>query len=516
MKHLPGLVRACALLIGWELIGRWHLIGAGALPPPSSILQQLWADRAIYPPHILATAGPAAAGFVLGNLIAMGAAVAFQLSPPVERLLLGCSISLFAIPAIALAPVLVVTLPGSWPQIALAAVSVYFPTMTATLLGLREVDVRPLDVVRSYGGGTFACLRWVRWPSSLPMMMSGMRIAAPAALLGAILAEFGSGARWGLGSFLLGSLGRANPSRLWGIGLTATALAALVYWVFSAISRLLVGATLPATIAVTMASNAASDSNSPWWRRALIAGAIVMPFLVWESLLKLSHLSPIVARTPIDVIEYVTIGPEAAEARDALLSALAQSLPVALLGLILGLGFALVVGILGYIRPRLISSFMPVALLLQSMPLVALTPLIVLLFGRDLLATIMVTLSVTFFAAFITIAQGLAQTPRAANDVLAIYGASRWQMVRYAALPGCVPHLCAAARLVAPRALLGVMMAEWLATGRGLGNLLNQSRGELDYDMIWAVAAIAAAASIAFYLLVQTIETRVRRRLLGV
>ena len=65
-------------------------------------------------------------------------------------------------------------------------------------------------------------MRWVRLRSSLPALLGGLRVAAPNAVLGAILAEFGSGARWGLGTYLLGSLGRADPARLWGIGLVAT------------------------------------------------------------------------------------------------------------------------------------------------------------------------------------------------------------------------------------------------------------------------------------------------------
>jgi ABC-type nitrate/sulfonate/bicarbonate transport system permease component len=64
-------------------------------------------------------------------------------------------------------------------------------------------------------------------------------------------------------------------------------------------------------------------------------------------------------------------------------------------------------------------------------------------------------------------------------------------------------------RLTAPRALLGVMIAEWLATGRGLGNLLNQSRGYLDFGMIWTVAAVSVLLSVGFYQLVLAIERRV-------
>ncbi len=63
------------------------------------------------------------------------------------------------------------------------------------------------------------------------------------------------------------------------------------------------------------------------------------------------------------------------------------------------------------------------------------------------------------------------------------YGASKRQEMVLVSLPASLPYLFAAMRLAAPRALLGVMIAEWLATGRGLGNLLNQSRGYLDYGI---------------------------------
>ena len=63
-----------------------------------------------------------------------------------------------------------------------------------------------------------------------------------------------------------------------------------------------------------------------------------------------------------------------------------------------------------------------------------------------------------------------------------------------------------------PRALLGVMIAEWLATGVGLGDLLNQSRGYLDYGMIWAVAVVSVILSIVFYQAVAAVEYRVLAR----
>ena len=124
-----------------------------------------------------------------------------------------------------------------------------------------------------------------------------------------------------------------------------------------------------------------------------------------------------------------------------------------------------------------------------------------------------ITVSVTFFPAFVTMAQGLLLVPRAALDVPRAYGASVFRQLRLVSIPASLPFLFAATRLTVPRALLGVMIAEWLATGTGLGNLLNQSRGYLDYGMIWLVAVTSVVLSVIFYQLVVAIERRVLGRL---
>jgi ABC-type nitrate/sulfonate/bicarbonate transport system permease component len=117
-----------------------------------------------------------------------------------------------------------------------------------------------------------------------------------------------------------------------------------------------------------------------------------------------------------------------------------------------------------------------------------------------------ITISVTFFPSFVTIAQGIMLVPRAALEVPRAYGASRLQELWLVAIPASLPYLFAATRLAVPRALLGVMIAEWLATGTGLGNLLNQSRGYLDYGMIWTVAMVSVLVAVGFYQVVVLVE----------
>jgi ABC-type nitrate/sulfonate/bicarbonate transport system permease component len=456
---------------------------------------------------------PALIGFFAGNFIAAAAALAFVLAPGLERLMRGFNVAVFGIPPIALSPVLVITLPGSYPQIVLAAVAVYFPTMVMTLLGLQDIDPRPIDVIRSYGGGPLAVLRWLRLRSCLPGLLRGLCVAAPAAILGAILAEFGSGARWGLGSFLLGSLGRGDPARIWGIGLAATILSATAYGLCALLARRSAASMTAVTIASgRIAAKAARGGRSRALRALLSVTAVLVPFLIWWGVLKAFDISPVIAKTPWGVWRYLISEPTAADARGEILHALQQSLPLAGFGLIIALALALVLAVAVNQWRSLGAMLMPAALFLQTMPLVALAPIIVLLFGRGMAATLVITVTVTFFPALITIAQGLSQVPRASLDLLAVYGASRRQKLLLVSLPMCLPYLCAAARLTAPAALLGVMIAEWLATGYGLGGLLNTARGELDYGMIWAVAFIAVAASVSFYQLVKLIEERLLDR----
>jgi ABC-type nitrate/sulfonate/bicarbonate transport system permease component len=331
-------------------------------------------------------------------------------------------------------------------------------------------------------------------------------------VLGAILGEFGSGVRWGLGSFLLGSLGDADPARLLGIGFAATAVASAGYGVFAWIGRRTVGATVAVTIAADRSPDtiAGADRYSLAQRAALLIVAVSLPFVLWWLILRVSQISPIIAPGPMETLRYLAAGPGGAEARTALLAALGQTLPLAGLGLVGGIAAAFVVASLTVLRPAAAKAILPVAMLLQSMPLVALVPLVLLLFDRDTAATVVMAVLVVFFPAYVMLSQGFALVPREARELVRVYGGSRTQELLLVSVPYAASYLFAAAKLVAPRALLGVMVAEWLLSGKGLGNLLNASRGLLDYDMVWAGAVVSILISVAAYEAVSMIETLVR------
>jgi sulfonate transport system permease protein len=500
------------LLILWEIVGQFQLVASGALPAPSAIIVGLVADRADYPPHIWATLQAAVLGFIIGNAAAVAAGILFVFSPLALRLARGLNIAIFSLPPIAIVPVLVLTFSGMTPRVVLAALGCYFATMIATVLGLSQADPRAIDVVYAYGGSSWKSMRFVRLRSALPSILGGLRIAAPNAVLGAILAEFGGGGRWGLGTYLLGSLGRADPARLWGIGLIATAIAGLAYAIFAVVGFRVTGASKAVTIPASAPPKLITEQDRDGLTKVLIIlASSTLPLIIWWLLLRILDVPELIAKTPLGVTEYLFFADSAATAQSKLLQALSQTLPITILGLFAGLAVAFLLAILSEAFPAINRALLPVALVTQTMPLVALTPLLVLLLGRGTAVTIWITISVTFFPSFVTIAQGLMLVSKAALDVPRAYGATKVKELQLVALPASLPYLFAALRLAVPRALLGVMIAEWLATGTGLGNLLNQSRGYLDYGMIWTVAAVSVLLSILLYQIVVIAE----RKLLG-
>ena len=185
-------------------------------------------DKSYYWPNMLVTLREAGKGYVAGNVLAIVLAIAFVQVPILERLLMRLAIASYCVPLVAIAPILIVVTSGDTPKAALAAIAVFFTTLIATLLGLRSVDKSALDLVKSCGGGSWMTLRKVRLQAALPSLFAGLRIAAPSALLGAIIGEY-LGASAGLGALLIQSQTSFQVTETWGIAVFIAALAGVAY-----------------------------------------------------------------------------------------------------------------------------------------------------------------------------------------------------------------------------------------------------------------------------------------------
>ncbi|WP_067700711.1 ABC transporter permease [Nocardia jejuensis] len=236
-RRLGGLTGIAALLAVWALLAALHVAG-GTVPGPWQVLHTMYTDGwALYGPNFEITAKGALQGFVWGNTLAIVLAVLVVLIPPIEMLVTQLAILSYCTPLLALGPIILVVFGGRTPTVFLAAMYCFFPTMVGTVSGLRSADRTSLDLIRAYGGGRWERLRRVQLISALPNTLAALKIAAPSAVLGAIIGEYLGGVDSGIGVALTAAQTAYNVPRTWGMALAAAALAGLGYALVALVAR---------------------------------------------------------------------------------------------------------------------------------------------------------------------------------------------------------------------------------------------------------------------------------------
>lgn len=236
---------------------------------------------------------------------------------------------------------------------------------------------------------------------------------------------------------------------------------------------------------------------------AVLSIAVICAF--WQGVISGFGLDPFITRGPLDVWDYLTASGNGAE-RHVLIEASLTTGRDALLGMVSGTVVALVAAILFVLYRPVEQAVMPVAMALRAVPLVAMTPLIALIFGRGLLSVTVIAGIVTFFPVLVNVVLALRAVPASSFDLLRAYGASPSTTLFKVQLPSALPSLFAALRIAAPLALVGALLAEWLTTGQGLGYLMLQSVTTFELDRMWSAVTIVTIASIVLYSLISAVE----------
>ncbi|MBT0566458.1 ABC transporter permease [Williamsia sp. CHRR-6] len=236
-RYGAGAIGLAAVLALWTAAGVFEWF-KGTIPTPLRVLSAI-GDQGIgfYTTNARPTVEAALTGFLWGNGLAIVVALVVVIVPTLEGVATQLAIISYCTPLIAVAPIVQVAFTEVKTSIVfLAAISVFFTTMIGTLTGLRSPHQASLDLVRVYGGGAFAQLWRVRIVAGLPAIFGALKIAAPAAVLGAILGEFLAAPQTGLGPALILAQQRAAIPEVWAIALITGALAGIGYAIMAVIS----------------------------------------------------------------------------------------------------------------------------------------------------------------------------------------------------------------------------------------------------------------------------------------
>jgi NitT/TauT family transport system permease protein len=192
------------LLVTWEVLGRAGFIDPFYFPPPTTIgaaIYELFVGGSIWP-HLNATLTASLVGLGLGLIIGAALGFAAALVRPIADLLEPIMILLNAIPRVILAPLFIIWLGiGLSSKIAISLVLVAVLIFFAVYSGIREVDVRLVERIRTLGGNRMTLLREVYIPSVTAWIMGNLKVAVGFAFTGAVVGEFVASTR-GLGYLL--------------------------------------------------------------------------------------------------------------------------------------------------------------------------------------------------------------------------------------------------------------------------------------------------------------------------
>ena len=421
----------------------------------------MWNDRSFYVPHLRTTLVEAAWGYVLGNVAAIVVAALVVLVRPLSTVLERIGVAVYCLPLLALGPILQIVAPGSAAKIVLAALACFYTTMVCCVVGLRSADPASIDVVSAAGGGRLRSFVAVRVPASLPALFAGLRIAAPAALLGAIVGEY-LGGRRGLGVAMIQSQSSFDVARTWGLAAVMGLTVGVVYAAMGLLSRLLLPwAAGERPLAVLQLASGRASVASSALSIAMSAGLLIVG---WWGLLRAYDLNPYFAKSPADVWTFLTT---TSDDRSDLWSAFGTTIVDTAVGFAIGLAAAVVVSAASVAWSAVNWVVTPSAVAMRSIPIIAMTPLIALIFGRDLMAVTVIVGLVTFFPTFVALTTAMREAPGQACDLIVVYGGSAVRELVGVRLPFALPSLFAACKIALPAALSGALLAEWLATGQG-------------------------------------------------
>jgi NitT/TauT family transport system permease protein len=242
------------------------------------------------------------------------------------------------------------------------------------------------------------------------------------------------------------------------------------------------------------------------WRRRLLpllGGASLL--FVWWALVAYFHVRPFIAPSPQAV---------AFEVYDKFGMLMSNLLPTAIesiCGFILGNFAAIVTATVFVHRKTLEQAFFPVAVLINSIPVVAKAPILLLLLGNGLSPKIAIAAIIVFFPTLVNMVRGLEAVSPQAMELMHVLSASKNEIFFRLRLQTSLPYLFSALKIAASTAVVGAIVGEWIGSQVGIGALIIQATYNFDAALLYATVLCGSVFSVLFFLAIRLVERAVVR-----
>ena len=218
--------------------------------------------------------------------------------------------------------------------------------------------------------------------------------------------------------------------------------------------------------------------------------AIVLILVIWQSISFLGIVDDFLLPSPIQV------GKAFASEFPALMQHSVVTLSEAFIGLALGIVFGFVMAVLMDQFEPLYKACYPLIVLTQTVPTVAIAPLLVLWFGYEMTPKIILIVITTFFPIAVGLLNGFRSADQDSMNLLRAMGAGRWQIFRYIKMPGAMSQFFGGLRISASYAVVGAVISEWLGGFSGLGVYMTRVKKAFSFDKMFAVIFLISIISL--------------------
>lgn len=229
---------------------------------------------------------------------------------------------------------------------------------------------------------------------------------------------------------------------------------------------------------------------------ARVAPAIVsvgLLLLAWELYARFSGIKPTILPAPSRVLEQALLN------RDALVENAIPTIRATLAGFACSLSAAFLLSVLVDFSPPLRRALFPLLIVSQTLPLIAIAPLVVLWFGFGLMPKIVLVALVTFFPMLVALVEGYDATEKEIGQILRAMGAGRWRVFLSARLPSAQPYFFAGLRTAITYAVVGAIFAEYAGAAKGLGIYMLNAKNNFRPDLVLAAVAVSAALTLLLF-----------------
>ncbi|MBL0730639.1 ABC transporter permease [Piscinibacter sp. HJYY11] len=237
-------------------------------------------------------------------------------------------------------------------------------------------------------------------------------------------------------------------------------------------------------------------------QRLLSASALVGFFVLWEVLCAASGVSDLILPRPTQIAHVLY------EKLPLLWPHAVQTLHTTLAGFGLGVVIGILLGLLiGSSRTAYDVAY-PLLVGFSSIPKVAVVPIFVVWFGSGTVPAILTSMVISIFPVVVNVATGLANTEPELEDVLKVLGAKKRDILWNVSLPRALPYLFASLKIAITLAFVGTVLAETVASNKGIGNLMMIASGNFDVPMVFAGLVILAVLGVILYAISSWVELR--------